>query len=378
MRVLHLWDVYAPGLFDHSLAICREAGIPASLACMTLVDDGAEAPDVRFVRRRRLVGGSSGLAARVAARARAMLDERRFRRLAEREIARFEPDILHVHYGTTAAILEPSEPVLSRPFLLSFYGFDISQGVRDARIRSAYQRLMKRRPLVHVLCAEAAERAIELGAASERLVDANLPLPVEKYPYVGVEGAVERWLIPARFVDKKGHEVLLRAFRAHLSDHPGDRLTCWGYGDGERLRRRVAELGLADRVAVVNNEGQGPFDAAYLAQLRRHDAVLAPSIRTPRGDDEGGPALTAVLAQVAGKPVIVSDFPGHERSVTHGVEGLVVRQGDSEALREAMGELAADPEAARRMGRAGRERALREFDRSAYRDALLGWYRSLA
>jgi len=129
---------------------------------------------------------------------------------------------------------------------------------------------------------------------------------------------------------------------------------------------------------AIDNRGQGEFDAAYLKQLNRHDAVLAPSVRSSRGDDEGGPALTAVLAQVAGKPVILSDFPGSERSVTDGVEGLIAPQGDPIALSEAMHRLASDPDAARRMGAAGRTRATREFSRTAFRDALLGWYRTLA
>ena len=238
---------------------------------------------------------------------------------------------------------------------------------------------MRLRPLVHVLCDEAAERAVELGAPRPRVVEANLPLPVERYSFVGVdEGGNFRWLMPARFVEKKGHVVGLQAFQRHLEHHPKSRLTCWGYGHSGWVRKLVDALGLGDSVAVIDNEDEGPFDEAYLKRLREHDAVLAPSVRSARGDDEGGPALTAVLAQVAGKPVIVSDFPGHERSVTEGVEGLVVPQGDAAALADAMTALSADRDRARAMGRAGRERAVRAFDRRAYRDALLGWYRKLA
>ena len=129
---------------------------------------------------------------------------------------------------------------------------------------------------------------------------------------------------------------------------------------------------------MVDNTSEGPFDAAYLRRLREHDAVLAPSVRSARGDDEGGPALTAVLAQVAGKPVIVSDFPGHERSVNDGVEGLIVPQGDVAALAAAMADLSSNRERARAMGKLGRARAVRAFAERTYRDALIGWYRTLA
>jgi glycosyltransferase involved in cell wall biosynthesis len=208
---------------------------------------------------------------------------------------------------------------------------------------------------------------------------ANIPLPVEHYSEIGFTASrLSRWLIPARFVEKKGHEVLLQAFLHYLVDHPDDRLTCWGYGDRSWLQTRVNELGLSQEVTVIDNSGEPDFDRAYLSELERHDAVLAPSVRSSRGDDEGGPALTLVLAQVAAKPVIVSDFPGSELSVTDGVEGLIVPQGDPQALCAAMRTLAANPTRARAMGKAGRIRAVREFNRDAYRDALLGWYRTLA
>jgi colanic acid/amylovoran biosynthesis glycosyltransferase len=236
---------------------------------------------------------------------------------------------------------------------------------------------MQRRPLVHILCDEARERALSLGADPARIVDANLPLPIEDYPNLGPTGPVTRWLIPARFVEKKGHDVALRAFRLHLADYPQDRLTCWGYGDARWLEKRIAEHGLGAEVEVIDNHGTGDFDRAYVEQLERHDAVLAPSVRSSRGDDEGGPALTAVLAQVAAKPVILSDFPGSERSVTDGVEGLIVPQGNAQALSDAMHHLASDPEAARQMGAAGRARATKEFSRDSFRAALLGWYESL-
>jgi colanic acid/amylovoran biosynthesis glycosyltransferase len=379
MKVLHLWDSYAPGLFDRSFQICRAEGIDSQLACMHLVENGQVADTgILYARRIGREDSAAGLANRVRRKHRRLVDQNRFCRLAREVVDDFDPDVLHIHYGTTAAMLEGVQDVLGRPFVVSFYGFDISQGVRTPAIRAAYERVMKLRPVVHVLCDEAAERALAIGAEPERIVDANLPLPVERYPYVGLdEREAFHWLIPARFVEKKGHVIALRAFKLHLENHRQSVLTCWGYGGSAWLRKEVDELGLGGSVDVIDNAAEGPFDAAYLRRLHEHDAVLAPSVRSSRGDDEGGPALTAVLAQVAGKPVVVSDFPGHERSVSDGVEGLVVPQGDVAALAAAMGELSSDRERAREMGKAGRARASREFSEHTYRKALLSWYRRL-
>ena len=127
MKVLHLWDSYAPGLFDRSFRVCIEEGIETRLACMHLIDNG-RAPEwtIRYVRRVRGKSGSLDTLDRIWRKLRLLVDRKSFRRLAS-EIARnFKPDVIHVHYGTTAVILEKAKGVLTRPFIISFYGFDIS------------------------------------------------------------------------------------------------------------------------------------------------------------------------------------------------------------------------------------------------------------
>jgi glycosyltransferase involved in cell wall biosynthesis len=380
MRVLHLWDNYAPGLFDRSFEICHEEGIDARLVCMNFIGrSSSRTSGVAVVRASDHETGHGGKLQRAAARLRSVVDRRRFRRLVREEIENFDPDVIHVHYGTTVAALGGYCDALSTPFIISFYGFDISQGARVTAIRSAYERAFRRRPMVHVLCDEARDRVLGLGADPKLVVDANLPLPIEQYPDLGsaAEGPF-RWLIPARFVEKKGHAFALAAFKKHLDRHPDDLLTCWGYGDDQWLRDLIARLGLPASVEVVRNGSEGPFHNAFVRRLHDYDAILTPSVRSSRGDDEAGPALTTVLAQAAGKPVIVSDFPGHERSVADGVEGIVVPQGNVDALVDAMKRLSADRTRAAAMGKAGRQRARREFAESSYRKALLGWYKLLA
>ena len=60
--------------------------------------------------------------------------------------------------------------------------------------------------------------------------------------------------------------------------------------------------------------------------------------------------------------VVATDAGGLPEVVEHGVTGLVVPRGDVDALASAMESLLADPARRRRMGVAGRERALRLFD----------------
>lgn len=380
MRVLHLWDSYAPDLFDHSFEICKEEGVDTRLLCMHYLGSDGPLPDgVQCIRRLGSAPSGKGLVAKASARLRTLWDRNRFRKKVNQAISDYRPNVIHIHYGTTAALLAGMDHVFDIPTIVSFYGYDISQGLQDKQIVKGYLQVMPLIALAHILCAEAGNRVAGLGCPKTRIVEANLPLNVDHYPDMGLcNEEVREWLIPARFVEKKGHKIALAAFAKMHAEFPNARLTCWGYGTPDTLINDIAAMGLAKYVRVIDNGRQVDFDTAYVEQLRNSDAILAPSITSSRGDDEGGPALTAVLAQVAGKPVIFSDFPGSECSVSDGVEGIIVPQGDVVALANAMLKLATNPALASEMGAAGRKRTSAEFSRTAYRDNVLGWYRQLS
>lgn len=68
-----------------------------------------------------------------------------------------------------------------------------------------------------------------------------------------------------------------------------------------------------------------------------------------------------IEGMAAGKPVVATDGGGIPEIVRHGVTGLLVPMGDANALAEAIIQLLSDPEQARAMGQAGRQRVLDHF-----------------
>jgi len=137
------------------------------------------------------------------------------------------------------------------------------------------------------------------------------------------------------------------------------------------------EFSAARLVLVGEIEEHDPLPPAALARLRADhrvcftgwveatpehyrmmDVCVLPSRR------EGLP-YAALEAAATGKPVAGFRVAGLEDAVEDGVSGRLVRAGDAAALGRAVGDLLRDPELGRQMGRLGRERCRRLYERQS-------------
>jgi glycogen(starch) synthase len=153
-----------------------------------------------------------------------------------------------------------------------------------------------------------------------------------------------------RHVRDKGLDLAITAF-ARLTDRfPDLRLTIVGDGpERAGLERQASALGLGDR---IDFPGRVPEIPPY---LNAATVVVMPS----RWEETFG--LVALEAALMGRPVVVTRAGALPEVVAHGETGLVVDKEDDQGVAEAVAFLLENPEKARRMGEAGRERALRNF-----------------
>jgi glycosyltransferase involved in cell wall biosynthesis len=166
-----------------------------------------------------------------------------------------------------------------------------------------------------------------------------------------------RLLCVGRLIPIKGHLVLLRALAQARARVPGIALDVAGRGPLEpALKAFARELGIENAVRFLG------FVSPIQDAIERAAIVVVPSL----GEGFG---MVALEAMERARPVVVSAVGGLPEIVKDGKTGLVVPPGDAEALADAIATLAGDLDRAAEMGRAGRERALREFppDRSAAR-----------
>ena len=170
------------------------------------------------------------------------------------------------------------------------------------------------------------------------------------------------FLYLGRLSRDKGVLDLARAFAAVAARHASVRLAFVG-PDEEGLRPRIEELAgpFADRVSVLG------FTTTPGENMAAADVFCLPSYREGFGQ-------VAVEAAAVGLPVIASRIYGVVDAVADGETGLLHAPGDLEALRSHMETFVLQPELRRRLGTAGRSRALRDFSAERVTRALLEYY----
>jgi glycosyltransferase involved in cell wall biosynthesis len=155
----------------------------------------------------------------------------------------------------------------------------------------------------------------------------------------------------ARLAPNRGHELLIRAFGEVVKALPDAKLLLVGKGEARpRLESMVVQLGLQRQIVFT-----GYRDQDLPAVLAAMDCFALMGA----GSDES--CRAALEAMAAGKPVVARKVGALPETVVDGETGLLLTADRTELLARALLSILADPERARRMGAAGKQRVEREF-----------------
>lgn len=161
-----------------------------------------------------------------------------------------------------------------------------------------------------------------------------------------------------RLHEVKGQRYLLEACRLLLDQGIDVRCTLIGDGpDLAMLERTIAELDLKGRVNLAGCKTRDEI----VGLLASCDVVSAPSVPTRQGKREGIP-VALMEAMSAGVPVVASRLSGIPELIEDERTGLLIPPRDPTALASALRRLHDDPELGHRLGMAGRDKVVREFN----------------
>jgi phosphatidylinositol alpha-1,6-mannosyltransferase len=174
----------------------------------------------------------------------------------------------------------------------------------------------------------------------------------------------------SRLQKRKGHDLVLKALPELMRHVSGIRYVIVGAGgERESLERLVVDLGLS---RVVQFEGEVP-DNELPAYFSACDIFVLPTRVEPH--DFEGFGLVYLEAAAAGRPTIGGRNGGVPEAIVDRETGLLVSGEDVEELVRTLRALCEDESLRLRLGRAGRERALRDFswERAAAQVTSIHW-----
>jgi len=285
-------------------------------------------------------------------------------------------DIAHFEWNFAAVDFFPLFDLLGCPVVVSCRGSQVQVAPHNParrKLASGIRRTFERAAAVHAVSERIVEEAEALGLDRDKAVvirpavDPGFFTPAvdsarrdARFRIISV-GALN-WV--------KGYEYGLLTIR-RLKDRGLD-LLYEIVGDGVKTERQrvlfaIEDLGLEGMVRL-----RGALEPEEVRNaLRQADVFLLPSLSE-------GISNAALEAMSCGLPVVGSDCGGMREAVRDGVEGFLAPPRDTAGLAACLEQLALAPERRWAMGRAARERILRDFSLPAQTAAFLALYRSVA
>jgi glycosyltransferase involved in cell wall biosynthesis len=282
-------------------------------------------------------------------------------------------DHLHAHFMTNAARTTYVAHLLTGiPFSVTAHAHDIYRRRVDAAV---FREIASAATCVVTVCDANRDYILQKGLARggrvQRIyngvfLDQMLPGPqVRDHRLIVAVG---------RLVEKKGFDVLVDAFG--ILDQRGLDFAGVIVGDGEEqeaLARRLEGLRLQKKVRMA---GALPRHEV-LGLMARARVLAAPCLAAHDGNQD---ALPTVMLEAlgAGLPIVSTPVGGVPEIVEHGVEGLIVPEGDAQALADSLGRFLVDDALFLRCSAACLPKAARRFDRRETAGELLEIFRRSA
>ncbi len=214
------------------------------------------------------------------------------------------------------------------------------------------------------------ERIIEIVPAVDADIFTPGPPPEHLIEKLGLEGK-QVLLTVARLTRRKGHDLVLKAMDI-LRNRDALHYVIVGLGeDRERLEGIVGTLGLTGSVTFAGRVEDSELPDYY----RLCDIYVMPNREVLESTDSiEGFGISFIEANACEKPAIGGRSGGTDAAVVDGVTGYLINPENPEELAEKMCFLLNNPDVSAEMGRAGRERVLREFFWKTRAQTLAGYF----
>jgi phosphatidylinositol alpha-1,6-mannosyltransferase len=279
-------------------------------------------------------------------------------------------DVVLCGFASPLAILANVVGRVTRvPYAVYTHGEDVV-AVRMKVKRSLLAASLKRACVVMCNSRFSAAEVARFGVPASRIRTFSPGIEATSYldaPAAEVDALRQRFAVEgkkvlltlARLEARKGHDVVVRALPDIATAVPNVHYLVVGRGDPTPLLSLATELGVRERVTIVDYVPDGSLPALFTLC----DVYVMPSRLDSQTRQVEGFGIVYLEAAACGKPTVAGNQGGAPDAVVDGVTGLLVDPTNPAQIAHALTRLLVDEEEARRMGRAGRERVRRDFDK---------------
>ncbi len=276
--------------------------------------------------------------------------------------------LLHFHYLVDARFFLSLKRKTCLPAVVSGYGYDVSSfpqsflGYGKRYIRPIFDEL----EYFIAMSQDMRKDLISLGCHPEKIIVHYYGTDTRRFAYperrYGNEEVITIFSCGTLEV-KKAQHLVLKALRLMEQRHMVNskfHVVFVGHGPmRSALEKQIVQYGWHDKVTFF---GYVPYHGDRLVEAyRKADIFCLPSITADDGDKEGIPG-TIVEAMASGLPVISTYHAGIPEIIDSGRNGILVREGDIEAMAQAFAKLINDPSLRERLGEAAAKRAASELN----------------
>lgn len=268
--------------------------------------------------------------------------------------------------GTAAYLVSRILPI---KYSVILHGMDLTFAVKTKRKRWLTKKILKYAR--NIFCgnsytAEMAKKAVdEKGGKKVVVVNPGVEVRSKKLEVRSKEELFDKYglkdkiilLSVGRLVKRKGFDMVIEAFSQVLKQIPNIVYVIAGSGEEiNNLKFKIGNLKLKNNIILLANVQD---DEKY-SWYEICDIFIMPA-REIDGDFEGF-GIVYLEANLAGKPVIAGDSGGVRDAVIDGLNGLIVNPESVQDISQAIIRLAEDENLRKKLGKQGRERAVKEFN----------------
>jgi colanic acid/amylovoran biosynthesis glycosyltransferase len=290
-------------------------------------------------------------------------------RVLENEGAR----LLHIYFGHIAVHLLPLIRAWGKPSVVSFHGADVMVDLEKPAYREATKQMLEAVRLVLVRSESLGRALVEIGCAPEKIRVQRTGIPIEEIPFrerVWPGDGAWKFVQACRLIEKKGLRTSLLAFAKFTAAHPQSTFTIAGEGPlRAELEDQARALGIGDKVSFAGFVSQNELRELFY----RSHIFLHPSERGADGNQEGVPN-SMLEAMASGLPVFATEHGGIPEAIKNGQSGILVSEGNGDALARALLNAAENPRALTTIARNGASAVREKFEQSAQTRKLEDYY----